>query len=124
MRGLTEFGWARETEMKMTRKWWMKTEPLYRKFSGDGYSGKDSDEAEAMYQAETFGGVQPDPASNRYACGKRNMDATASMWREDVAAGLLMKFELLEDKTLGGVQWWVKRSLGTMAAGENALGFR
>lgn len=74
-----------------------------------------------MYRAETFGGVQPDPAHNRYAAGKRNMDATVSMWREDIGDGMLLKYELHEDQTFDGVRWWMGRVLPRIMPGTHAL---
>lgn len=102
----------------MTHRWWARTEPLYRRFSPDCFVGRDSAEAEAMFCAETFGGVQPDPSVNRYAAGKRMMDATVSMWRKDIGEGLLAKVELLNDPTFFGVRRWLVRVLRSMPVGE------
>lgn len=85
------------------------------------FVGRDADEAEEMFCAETFGGVQPNPSMNRYAAGKRFMGVTASMWSEDISCGMLMKFELLDDPTLRGIRWWVERVLSRILGSPNAL---
>lgn len=100
----------------MTKKWWKKTEPLYRRFSR---RGRDAGEALAMFRHETYGDqIAP---NNRYVEGKRNMDLTVSMWREDVPAGMLCKYELMEDPTFRGIGWWLTRILRTMVGGSSAL---
>lgn len=109
------------TRERMTYRWWNKTEPLYRRFAPDCFVGRNSAEAEQMYCAETFGGPQPSPASNRYAAGKRNMDATVSMWYDDIEVGTLMKFELIDDKSFAGISAWLNRVLWRVLGGKNVL---
>lgn len=86
----------------MTKRWWKKTEPLYRRFS---HLGRDASEAQEFYMAETFGKKYSVDPKNRYAAGKRNMDLTVSLWKEDITAKnyILTKGELLEDKTFRGI---------------------
>jgi len=89
----------------MTKRWWRKTEPLYRRFS---HLGRDAAEAEEMFKAETYGKAFVVSPTNRYLAGKRNMDATVAMWREDIGGNaILTKAELRDDKTFWGVKWWI-----------------
>lgn len=105
----------------MTLKWWKNAEPLYRRFTPECFNGKCAKEAEEMFVAETYGGPQPSPAANRYAAGKRNLDATISMWKEDSASGILFRFELLEDKTFFGIKEWLNKVVQRLPLGTHAL---
>jgi len=73
--------------------------------------------AQKMYEYETYGkgelkstifGV-PD---NGYFIGKKLMNITLAMWKEDIENGLLAKFELYEDETLPN--WWLDEVLKGM----------
>lgn len=103
----------------MTKRWWRKTEPLYRRFS---HLGRDATEAQEMFNAETFGSQFPISPTNRYLAGKRNMDSTVSMWREDIGGqAILTKVELLEDKTFLGIRWWLEGILKRIRTGTHVL---
>lgn len=47
-------------------------------------------------------------ATNGYANGKHWMDITVKMWKEDIKAGLLSKWELYLE--LPGIHWWLDES--------------
>jgi len=105
----------------VTRRWWKRSEPLYRRFAPPEFSGRNAAEAEEMFRAETHGGQQPSVSENRYAAGKRNLDATVAMWYEDIRTGMLLKYELLSDPTFLGIQVWVRKVLSRVLQSPHAL---
>jgi hypothetical protein len=76
---------------------------MYRRFAGPGDHDFSDAAAMEMYVFETTGqgplrsGLFSGDRPNGYAVGKKWMDATAAMWREDIRAGLLWRFELESD---------------------------
>jgi hypothetical protein len=50
--------------------------------------------------------------NNGYYLGKKYMDVTLKMWREDIEQGLLFKHELYEDDTYP--VWWLDNVLKSM----------
>ena len=68
-----------------------------------------SEEAlEVMYTSESFGSPPPSevPESNGYKQGKKWMDVTVSMWKEDFGSTLFVR-ELYEDSTYP--HWWLDK---------------
>src|SRR5260370_18977797 len=94
---------------------WEKMRTVYRIFAEGEYHSLDfSDEAaEMMYQAETHGLGILDPR-NGYLVGKRLMDITIKVWRQDIANGLLMKWELYEDPIFKNIHCWLDKVLGNV----------
>jgi hypothetical protein len=90
--------------MKISKRWFEMAE-MYRRFAGDyehAYFGENS--AIEMYRYETFG----DPINskwNGFAIGKKWMDVTLAMWREDIAKGMLFISELQADYP----EWFLRR---------------
>lgn len=89
--------------MYPTKNWWKMGE-LYRFFAKQWDVDFSNEAAADMFRYESYGG-DPPPASNGYALGKKWMDVTVAMWREDIEAGLLYRFELLETFP----DWFVER---------------
>lgn len=59
-----------------------------------------------QYVNESTGSKTVSP-KNGYYYGKKYMDATCKMWREDIPKGLLFKSELYTDPTFP--DWWLDR---------------
>jgi hypothetical protein len=78
---------------------------LYRLFAKDWEQCLDfSDQALVeLYNHESYG--QPISQSNGFMHGKKWLNVTVSMWKEDVAQGLLFKHELYEDPKFP--HWWL-----------------
>lgn len=56
-----------------------------------------------LFNHESYG--MPISKNNGYALGKKWMDVHVAMWKEDIANGLLFKFELYEDEKFP--RWWL-----------------
>jgi hypothetical protein len=61
-----------------------------------------------MFVYESFGEGSPDN-TNGYFLGKKWMDVSVEMWREDIEKGLLFKQELYDCPHLP--DWWIKKVL-------------
>lgn len=59
---------------------------------------------EEMFRHESHG--KPVGDRNGFAVGKKWLNVQVSAWKEDIAAGLLTKQELLEDETFP--KWWIR----------------
>jgi hypothetical protein len=70
---------------------------LYKHFSNDWKEGLDysEDSLREMYNGETHG--DPVSPTNGYYVGKRWLNVTVKMWKEDIEKGLLFKQELYND---------------------------
>lgn len=81
---------------------------IYEKFVKDCQNIDLSEEAAyQMYRYETFGGIIPNNSIiNGYELGKKWMDITISMWKEDLLCKNLFVFELQED---GYPDWFLER---------------
>lgn len=81
---------------------------IYRRFARDYHSIDLSNDAEMdMYQYETFGIPLPKrDKPNGFELGKKWMDVTIAMWKEDIRDQQLFVFELLDD---GYPDWFLKR---------------
>lgn len=82
--------------------------PVYEIFVRDFRSGLDfsEDMLYELYENESYGGVQCSP-KNGYYHGKKWMDVTLAMWREDIRLGNLWVFELYRDHTFP--HWWLDK---------------
>jgi hypothetical protein len=79
---------------------------VYNIFSR-GFSGLDYSEDMLYEQYESeCSGTKTSPR-NGYTCGKRYMDATIKMWKEDFKLGTLTRFELYRDPTFP--HWWLDK---------------
>jgi len=96
--------------VKRPSKKWRKMADIYKRFAPEG-TDLSEDAACAMYAAETFG--EAVDARNGYAQGKKWMDATIEMWKEDIPKGLLFVRELQSDDY---PDWFLKR-VGILDAG-------
>lgn len=93
--------------MKISKKYGAITE-AYKFFANDFSGSADfSEQAKRdMYSYETFGApvrkynIMYNGQYNGYAIGKHWMDVTLAMWREDIIAGNLTKFELFNDNEI------------------------
>lgn len=61
-----------------------------------------------MYLSESYGDVSVDE-SNGYFVGKKYMDVTLKMWREDLKIGILFKNELYDDPDIP--DWFLDKVL-------------
>jgi hypothetical protein len=78
---------------------------LYRIFAEDWSHKLDfSDEALlSLYNHESYGtSLSP---NNGFAVGKQYLNLQVTMWREDLAAGLIFKWELYDDPKYP--HWWL-----------------
>jgi len=82
---------------------------LYKRFAKDYPQADFSKQAaEDMYTHETYGIPMPVKAQlNGYMQGKKLMDITISMWKEDIKNGVLSIKELKEDNY---PEWFLKRT--------------
>lgn len=88
-------------------KKWRRMAAMYRRFGQLPDADFSDAAATAMFTAETHGTpLPPGPPLNGFALGKKWMDVTVSMWREDIPAGLLAVQELLDD---GYPEWFLMR---------------
>ena len=89
---------------------------LYRMFGHpEEFKSLDfSDEALIeLYNYESYGGTCSN--KNGFAHGKRMLNLNVSMWREDIEAGNLFKFELYEDPKFP--HWWLDNVLSGVISG-------
>lgn len=83
---------------------------VYKIFSKDWEHCLDYSEAMLleMFHSETHGDTVSE--NNGYSVGKRYMDVTISMWKEDMEKGLLFRQELYDDPKFP--HWWLDKVLG------------
>lgn len=99
--------------MKISRKW-RRMQAVYLYFA-EGRFDLSEDAALEMYQYESCGqgdlGLGLFSGSiNGYAVAKHWLNVTVSMWKEDLAGGLLLKGELYS-MVPGELHWWLDRVL-------------
>ena len=89
---------------------------LYKTFANDWQDCLDfSDEMLVeLYNYESYGGSRCHP-KNGFAHGKKWLNLSVSMWKEDIEAGNLFKYELYEDVRFP--HWWLDGVLVGMASG-------
>jgi len=82
---------------------------IYRIFAKDWEHVLDfSDDALLqLYNHESYGGRID--SNNGYAHGKKYLNLHVTMWKEDIAKGLLFKHELYEDNVFP--HWWLDNIL-------------
>ena len=88
---------------------WLKMAKIYKRFVEVDFSFADFSEQAAtdMFLHESAGvPFPPSSTENGFALGKKWMDVTISMWKEDMQKGLLRAQELLDD---GYPQWFLER---------------
>lgn len=59
-----------------------------------------------LFLSESYGDVDCDQL-NGYYIGKRNLNITVTMWKEDMERGLLFKQELYDDPDIP--DWWLDK---------------
>lgn len=89
---------------KVSKKF-LKMSELYRTFSKDWESFYNYSEESLveMYRFESFG--EPISEDNGFYIGKKWLNVTVTMWKEDIAQGLLFKSELYNDPKFP--HWWL-----------------
>jgi hypothetical protein len=82
---------------------------LYRHFSNDWKECLDYSEESLreMYNSETHG--DPVSSTNGFYVGKRWLNVSVKMWKEDIEKGLLFKQELYNDPNYP--HWWLDKVL-------------
>lgn len=103
--------------MKPSKKW-REMSLIYARFAKDWpLADFSEDAAAALFLAETHGTKLPETKTpNGFALGKKWMDVTLKMWREDIPARLLTAQELRDD---GFPEWFLKRT-GILSLRPNA----
>ena len=109
--------------MSKIPKKWLKMAEIYEMFIPEHLECTTTDnDKQAMYRFETFGEgnleanlFQLEPPFNGYLIGKRFMDITVAMWREDIPQGILYKYELEEHYP----KWWLDRVIGDVQQGRH-----
>jgi len=83
---------------------------VYKYFSRSWSHICDYDEESMMemFVYETFGEGRPNN-TNGYFLGKKWMDVSVEMWKEDIEQRLLTKFELYDDPEIPN--WWLDKVL-------------
>lgn len=83
---------------------------VYRLFSKDWEHICDySEESMRELNLQESHGLGLCKCNNGYYIGKRYMDVTVKMWREDIRDGILFKSELYEDEKYP--HWWLDKVL-------------
>jgi hypothetical protein len=83
---------------------------IYRHFSKDWQSILDYSEESLLelYISESYGDVDCKD-NNGFYIGKKMLNVTVAMWKEDITKGLLLKYELYDDPNLP--DWWLNKVL-------------
>ena len=86
---------------------------MYKRFAVDFQFADFSEKAkEDMYLFESKGTPLPAGIENGYALGKKWMDVTIAMWREDLKSGILFRHELLDNSQGDGYPEWFLTKIG------------
>jgi hypothetical protein len=95
----------RKTSVKQLSRKFIRMCGVYRIFSRHWTDSLDfSDEAMIeLYNCETYGGKCS--GKNGFGVGKSYLSLSVSMWKEDIALGLLRKYELYDDGLFP--EWWL-----------------
>ncbi|MCP5019644.1 MAG: hypothetical protein GY938_30825 [Ketobacter sp.] len=89
-------------------KKWRRMATMYKRFAQDWPRADFSDAAAvAMYNRENGSPLPQTERTNGYALGKKWMEVTLAMWREDIAIDLLSIQELLDDDF---PEWFLKKT--------------
>ena len=97
--------------MKVSKKY-NKMADLYRRFASPWKASLDfsRQRLEEMYQYESLGKAIQNTEDNGFFQGKKWMDVTISIWKEDIADGILFLKELYADESLPN--WWLDKIFG------------
>ena len=90
---------------RVSRKW-LRMAEIYKRFACDHQADFTDDAAMAMYLHESTGSPLPDARTNGFALGKKWMDVTVKMWKEDIPQYGLTVPELQAD---GWPDWFLAR---------------
>jgi len=87
---------------------------VYKYFSRSWLECSDYSEESMLelFLSESYGDVHCKP-SNGYYIGKKMLNVTVAMWKEDIERGLLFKRELYDDNDLP--DWWLDKVLKNIA---------
>lgn len=77
---------------------------LYQQFSSEEFDFSEEMMVE-LFCNETYG--DPVSSTNGFYVGKKWLNVTVAMWKEDIESGDLLKIELMEDGRLP--RWWLDR---------------
>jgi hypothetical protein len=100
--------------MKISSKW-LKMGKIFKFFGEDPFMTKldfSEKSAQEMYEFESTGkgDISLNMFSNSfngYAYGKKMLNLTVAMWKEDIENGLLFKFTLYDDPKFSNLHWWL-----------------
>jgi hypothetical protein len=83
---------------------------VYKHFSKDWQHILDYSEESLLelYQSESYGDVDC-KSNNGFYIGKKMLNVTVAMWKEDIKLGYLFKYELYDDPNLP--HWWLDKVL-------------
>jgi len=97
--------------LQVTRRW-RKIIPIYQFFAQGHCSGYDFSEKSVLecFLVESEG-IEAKNLNNGFLLGKKWMDVTIAMWREDIKKGLLFKRELYADDFFKNFEWYLDRVL-------------
>jgi len=86
---------------------------VYKHFSKDWKHCLDYSEESLLelYISESYGDVDCKP-TNGFYIGKKYLNLTVAMWKEDIRKHLLLKSELYDDPNLP--DWWLDKVLKTL----------
>lgn len=102
----------RDTRPQKVKRKFRKWGELYKQFAIKWSHLDFSEEALLeQYLSESYGDVIISE-NNGYAVGKKWLNVTVAMWKEDISKGLLFKHELYKDPTLP--DWWLDSVLKGM----------
>jgi hypothetical protein len=71
-----------------------------------------------LYNYESYGGSTP-KSNNGFYHGKKWLNVNVAMWKEDIEAGVLIKYELYLDEKFP--HWWLDSVLSGIISGKNIL---
>lgn len=84
---------------------------MYQRFGKDWPLLDWSEDAKLqLFLQETFGKKFEVEDNNGWLVGKKWMNVTVAMWKEDIELGLLRRSELYEDESLPN--WWLDSIFG------------
>lgn len=96
--------------MKISKNW-LKMAEIYKLFSPPSYDFSEKAKQEAyLFESKGIGnkeiGIFQEEKINGYLYGKKMLNITVTMWKEDIEKGLLSMQELYQDKF---PRWWLNK---------------
>jgi hypothetical protein len=91
--------------MKIGKKW-LKMAEIYKRFAPEGCDFSDECMQEMYLHESTGTDLKMRKPLNGYEQGKKWMDVTIAMWKEDIKVGQLFVYELTND---GYPDWFLQR---------------